>query len=92
MKCIWEIPVGDVRLPAWAPQTISCFWDTALSGVTASTGSDPLVLGTGLTTEQMQGQEVFQNAGWDFSHVWMMCEGNYPRLQWEADDCNDAQQ
>jgi len=80
---------GDTSMPRWAPLTVACFWDTESSGVAASTGSDPLELGTGLTTEQMRNEDVFRNAGWDFSHVWMICEGDYPRLQWEVEDCND---
>jgi len=63
-----------------------------LSQTVNSIGSDPLELGTGLTTDQMQDQEVFQNAGWDFNQLWMICEGDYPRLQWEAVDCNEPQQ
>ena len=72
-----------------APLTIACFWDTELSGITIGTGSDPLELGMGLTTEQMQDKETFRNAGWDFSHVWMISEGDYPRLQWEIEVLND---
>jgi hypothetical protein len=82
---------GDVRASDWAPQTISCFWDTTLSGVTVSTGRPSLELGTGLTTQQMQDQQVFQDAGWDFSDAWKICPGDYPRLQWEAQDCNAPQ-
>ena len=72
---------GDTRIPDWAPKTIACFWDTELSAVAVGTGSDPLELGTGLTTEQMRDEEVFRNAGWDFSHTWTM--DDYPILQWE---------
>ena len=25
------------------------------------------------------------SAGWDLDHVWMMSEGEYPRLQWEIE-------
>jgi hypothetical protein len=75
---------GKARSRLWAPLTISCFWDTELSGVTAGTGSDQqLELGKGLTTEQMMDEEVFRNAGWDFNYVWVMPEGDYPKLQWE---------
>ena len=80
---------GEIFIPDWAPVTINCFWDTEFSGIAASTGSHSLELGTGLTTEQMLDEEVFQNAGWDFSHTWMICESIYPRLQWEVKDCND---
>jgi hypothetical protein len=71
------------------PATIACFWDTELSGVTTSTGSHSLELGTGLSTEQMQDEMTFRNAGWDFSHVWRIFEGEYPKLQWEIDKSND---
>ncbi|MHC4440624.1 MAG: GLUG motif-containing protein [Planctomycetota bacterium] len=75
---------GETSIPEWAPITENCFWDTALSGITTSTGSHSLELGTGLTTEQMMDEEVFRNAGWDFSYVWMISEGEYPKLQWEG--------
>jgi len=80
---------GLFGIPRWGPLTVACFWDTELSGVAISTGSDPLELGTGLTTEQMRNEDAFRSAGWDFDHVWMICEGDYPRLQWEVEDCND---
>ncbi len=83
---------GDVWGSFLSPKTVSCFWDAELSQTVNSIGSDPLELGTGLTTDQMQDQEVFQNAGWDFNQLWMICEGDYPRLQWEAVDCNEPQQ
>ena len=77
---------GDILTPGWALMTVNCFWDAELSAISVSTGSHPLELGTGLTTEQMLDEEVFRNAGWDFSHVWMIPEGDYPRLQWEIED------
>jgi hypothetical protein len=39
--------------------------------------------GTGLTTEQMQQQDTFKRAGWDFGYTWAMPEGGYPVLRWE---------
>ena len=80
---------GDIRTPGWAPMTENCFWDAEFLGIAVGTSSDPLELGTGLTTEQMLDEEVFRNAGWDFSHTWMICEGDYPKFQWELKDCND---
>ena len=80
---------GDTRTTSWAPLTAACFWDAELSGIDISTGSYPLELGTGLTTEQMLDEEVYRNAGWDFNHDWMICEGGYPKLRWEVEDCND---
>jgi len=68
----------------WTPTTIACFWDAEYSGIAVSTGSDLREFGTGLSTEQMMGEDVFHDAGWDFSHVWTISEGDYPRLQWET--------
>ncbi len=86
--------IGKTLFPVFAPMKIPCFWDAEFSGIAVSTGSDgrgsePPELGIGLTTNQMLDEEVFLNAGWDFSHVWMICEGEYPKLQWEVEDCND---
>jgi len=75
---------GETSIPEWAPITENTFWDTDFSGIAASIGSHSLELGTGLTTEQMHDEEVFRNAGWDFDHVWMISEGEYPKLRWEA--------
>jgi hypothetical protein len=44
---------GEIFIPDLAPVTENCFWDTQFSGIAASTGSNPLELGTGLNTEQM---------------------------------------
>jgi hypothetical protein len=65
------------------PMTIACFWDTELSGVTTSAGSGQMEFGTGLSTEQMQDEMTFRNAGWDFDHIWTISEDEYPKLQWE---------
>jgi len=57
------------------------FWDTEASGASVSHG------GTGLSTLQMYQQKTF--VGWDFDYTWSICEGkDYPRLRWEAIDCN----
>ncbi|MBP7052226.1 MAG: hypothetical protein KBE65_14535 [Phycisphaerae bacterium] len=62
---------------------VGCFWDTETSGQTTSS------VGTGRTTAQMQTAATFLDAGWDFASTWFICEGkDYPRLQWEAVDCN----
>ncbi|MCP4260815.1 MAG: hypothetical protein GY774_25305 [Planctomycetes bacterium] len=74
---------GDTINPGFAPTTVGSFWDEELSGIEASTGSDTLERGMGLTTEQMWDEEVFRNAGWDFDHVWKISEGEYLKLQWE---------
>jgi hypothetical protein len=36
-----------------------------------------------LTTKQMQQQDTFQQAGWDFVSTWAMQKDGYPVLQWE---------
>ena len=78
---------GDTKIPHWAPKTVSCFWDAELSGIAISTGSNPLLeLGISLTTEQMWDDQLFRDAGWDLKNVWMISEGDYPRLQWEIED------
>jgi hypothetical protein len=57
---------------------ISSFWDVNTSGRMTSAS------GVGKTTPQMQIENTFTNAGWDFNNVWAICEGtNYPRLQWQ---------
>lgn len=66
-------------------EAINSFWDTETSGISPD---DP-VMGTGLSTGQMQDQQTFLGAGWDFvgetenglGEVWMMPEhGGYPVL------------
>jgi hypothetical protein len=78
--------LGDIRISEGAPITLGCFWDMETSGIAISSGSDTMELGMGLTTEQMMDEEVFQNAGWDFSYVWMISEGEYPKLLWQVID------
>jgi GLUG motif-containing protein len=66
-----------------------CFWNLEASGVTESDG------GSGLTTAQMQKQQTFLDAGWDFvgeqrnglADTWQTPEaGEYPVLAVFADD------
>lgn len=78
---------GDVWTPRWAPIAVACFWDAELSGIAVSSGSHPLELGAGLTTEQMLEVKVFRDAGWDFAWTWTICEGDYPTLQWQTENC-----
>jgi len=62
-----------------------CFWDIETSGQDWSDG------GTGLTTAQMQNQNTFIDAGWDFvgqpdgpSDIWAEpLGGGYPILWWQ---------
>ena len=55
------------------------FWDIETSGQTSSDG------GTGKTTNEMQTESTFTDAGWDLTTpIWKMCGGPYyPRLWWE---------
>jgi hypothetical protein len=62
------------------------FWDTQTSGQVTSGG------GTGKTTAEMQTENTFTYAGWDFvaestngtEDIWWILEGRgYPRLWWE---------
>ncbi len=57
--------------PPWAS-----FWDVETSGTGGSGG------GKGLPTSAMTTRTTFRNAGWGNS-VWVMAEGEYPRLAWE---------
>jgi hypothetical protein len=77
---------GSMGMLNGAPGSISCFWDAQLSGVSVADGTNPMEPATGLTTEQMQDQNILRDAGWDFNHVWTICEGDYPRLLWQAED------
>jgi hypothetical protein len=62
------------------------FWDTQTSGKTSSDG------GTGKTTVEMQTEDTFLGAGWDFiietangdESVWYIEPSDYPRLCWET--------
>jgi hypothetical protein len=67
-------------------RVIASFWDIETSGLTTSAG------GTGKTTAEMQTENTFTDAGWDFvdesvngiEDIWSICEGtNYPRLAWQ---------
>ena len=62
------------------------FWDIEASGQTTSDE------GMGKTTDEMQKERTFTDAGWDFvdeiengtEDIWWIDEGNdYPRLWWE---------
>ena len=76
---------GNMKILKRAPITLGCFWDTETLGIAISSGSDPhLELGKGLSTKQIQDEQVFRDAGWDFDHVWMMPEVEHPKLRWEV--------
>lgn len=53
------------------------FWDTEATGLLSSTE------GTGLSTALMQSPSTYTTAGWDSPGVWVLNEGEYPRLVWE---------
>jgi hypothetical protein len=55
------------------------FWDRPASSQLYSAG------GTGKSTEQMQMESTFTDAGWDFNTpIWQICDGtNYPKLAWQ---------
>jgi len=64
----------------------ACFWDTQTSDQSTSRGA------TGKTTAEMQTQNTFTDAGWDFAgetdngteDIWWIDEGkDHPRLWWE---------
>ena len=65
------------------PLVISSFWDTDVSGASLSAGEGMQYPGTGLSTELMQQQGTYEQAGWDFASTWAMSEGGYPVLRWE---------
>ena len=65
------------------PLVTGCFWDVELSNVHVGAGSGPGHYGTGLTTQQMQQRDAFQQAKWDLGYTWAMPENDYPVLQWE---------
>jgi hypothetical protein len=78
--------VGHDYVPSYFEAS---FWDRDINPGLDGIGNsiNPNVISE--TTEHMQLQSTFYNAGWDFNDVWAICEyTNYPRLQWmisEAD-------
>ncbi len=54
------------------------FWDVNTSGIGQSDG------GTGLTTAEMKNKTTFLNAGWDFTNIWDIVDGQtYPFFKWQ---------
>jgi WD40 repeat protein len=76
-----NLSVGGLVGSAGTEDVIHSFWDTQTSDQATSRG------GTGLTTAEMQMQNTFTDAGWDFTTpVWTIDEGtDYPRLWWDAE-------
>ncbi|MFW6428793.1 MAG: hypothetical protein ACOCY3_02765 [Desulfosalsimonas sp.] len=73
------------------------FFDTEATnqayGTGASSGSDPDEHEnvTGLSTEEMQIQQTFVDAGWDFDDVWAIVEEEtYPYLKWQPDPTSSS--
>lgn len=77
----------------WNTGTISSsFWDTQTSAMMIGIGYGTMTGTTGKITAEMQTQETFISAGWDFvdedvngqMYVWYMLENDYPLLYWQA--------
>lgn len=81
------ISVGGLVGEGWGGSAVTaCFWDTQISGHSASAG------GAGKTTGEMQMAVTFLDAGWDFveetdngtKDIWWILEGqDTPRLWWD---------
>ncbi len=65
----------------------NCFWDVDSSNI--GVVGDDNYGAIGKSTNEMQTQSMYEDAGWDFeTPIWVMCsEGEYPVLAWE---CNRA--
>lgn len=53
------------------------FWDTETSDLTG------IGNGIGRSTAQLQHINTYLSVGWDFTTIWMISPGDYPRLRWE---------
>lgn len=81
-------PVGGlVGVNETGGTVVGSFWDIEISGLTTSAG------GESKTTAEMQTNNTFLEAGWDFvdetangtEDIWWIDEGqDYPRLWWET--------
>ena len=75
--------VGGIAGEGDSVKVINSFWDVETSGQITSVG------GTGQITAGMQVEDLYLNAGWDFSDndgspaVWKMRYNEYPKLIWE---------
>jgi hypothetical protein len=83
-KVLGTVSVGGLIGDGLPNRTSNSFWDIDTSGQTSSDG------GTGKTTAEMQTENTFTDAGWDFVDVWGIGEGQtYPFLrQYLAGDVN----
>ncbi len=59
----------------------ACFWDQEASGTTVGVSYGDSTGVTGLGTVDMQTQQTFLGAGWDFDKIWVMV--GYPHLFYE---------
>lgn len=66
--------IGDALAPV---AVTGCFWDKEATTQQTSAG------GKGMTTAQMQQQNTFTGAGWDFADTWKMF--TYPGLGWQPE-------
>jgi len=70
----------------------SCYWDVDTTGQSVGVGhvyGGGTAGGTGLTTAQMKQQASF--AGWDFTSVWTIQEGQtYPYLRWQDNTASEV--
>jgi hypothetical protein len=69
-------PGGLCGFNNWGSTIRGCFWDMETSGCSWSDGGD------GKTTAEMKTLTTFTAAGWDFTDIWWMASGDYPRLVW----------
>jgi hypothetical protein len=71
---------GDTKVGGFcgddSQATISnCFWDKETSGITTSPSA------TGKTTAEMKKLETFKSNNWDFTRIWQMNLGSYPKIR-----------
>ena len=66
--------VGELQLGS----TENSFFDTQISGQLLGSGSGSQSGATGKTTAEMKQQNTFR--GWDFTNVWHITSGEYPKL------------
>ena len=78
----------------------ACFWDNEIAGASNGVGEGSAAGITPGSTNELQTQQTFLSAGWDFveeddngtSDTWRMCVDNqyYPRLAWQYHTCDLA--
>lgn len=64
---------------------ISSYWDINTSGITNMCGysySGSCDNNYGITTEEMKNISTF-NSTWDYTSIWKLVDGQYPKLQWQ---------